>query len=167
MSKIPEVLILLLSNTFVFGPLIKRSLFSRKKRQEEEGEKKLLTYFICLIHGIINGKNRQIILSNDLAYKRLEWALWRNRHPDPSHDLITWQIATEHLLVKMFCCYYMKMNFAVCLKERRKVSYSASCYFLCLPRWTCCVDTGRASLKPPIGRRACSPSGMPSGSTHG
>lgn len=69
MSKIPEVLILLLSNTFVFGPLIKSSLCSRKKRQEE-GEKKLLTYFICFIHGIINGKNRlflaMILLTKDL-----------------------------------------------------------------------------------------------------
>lgn len=96
-----RLILLLFFCTFVLDSLIE-DLYVQKKRQEKEGEKKLLTCFTSLIRGIINRKYKQIILSNDLAYKKLEWALWRSRHLHTSHNLVIWQFTTKHLLISFF-----------------------------------------------------------------
>lgn len=64
-------ILLLFFCTFVIDPLRQDSDF-QETGDEKKREGKFTNMFISLIHGIINGKYKQIILSSDLAYKRLE-----------------------------------------------------------------------------------------------
>lgn len=54
-------------------------------------------------------KEIQIILSNDVACKRLEWVLWKSRYPHTSPDTASWQFSMEYSFAKIVYWYYIKI----------------------------------------------------------
>ena len=136
-------------------------VFTFKEKRWEREKGKTLTCFISLIHEIINRKYKQIILSNGLAYTRLELLLGSSRHPHTSHDPVIWQFSTKYLFDKIVYWYCIKIIlqciWRILITKKEGKCNMQPIALSCTVTLNILCGTENSSVKSMIGRRASAP----------